>query len=531
VIELLTAREMAGLDRETIENVAIPGLVLMENAADGRTRALLEHFGGAAARRGTVVLAGPGNNGGDGHAMARKLANRGLPAVVWLLADRERVRGDARTNLDLLSEYGVPVIEATDEAQVAQLVPRLAQAGVVVDALFGTGLERPLGGRFGQLVDALNAAHARDGGPAVLAVDIPSGVNATTGEVLGTAVRADVSVTFCRPKLGHYLYPGAEQVGTVEVVDIGVPNAWVAASEPGARLLDGRVLAPLTADRAPASHKGSYGHLLLVAGSAAMPGAAVLAANAALSAGVGLVTLVVPEGVQPLLRDLFPEVIVRSLPAANGGFAAGAFARLEPLLEGKTAVAIGPGFGRGDGAVALVREVATVAPLPVAVDADGLRALEGAGSLGEAPAPRVLTPHPGELAGLLGTTTAEVQADRPGAARRAARRLEALVVLKGARTLVAFPDGTLHLNPTGNPGMASAGTGDVLTGLLGGLLARGVDPGQAAGAAAYLHGLAGDVAAAAVGETALRASHITRSIPGALRAVSGGELGEPFRWR
>lgn len=531
MIELLTATEMAGLDRETIEQIGVPGLVLMENAADGCARCLRERFGRRAATRGTVVVAGPGNNGGDGHALARKLANRGLPVVVWLLADAGRIQGDARSNLDLLPEYGVPVIHAPDDAAVAQLIPRLAHAGVVVDALFGTGLERPLTGRFGAMVDAINEERAREGGPAVLAVDLPSGIDATSGTILGTAIEADVSVTFCRPKLGHFLYPGAARCGDVEVVDIGVPDARIAASEPGARLLGPGVLGPLLAPRHPEGHKGTYGHLLLLAGSAAMPGAAVLAANSALTVGLGLVTLVVPDGVQPLLRSLHPEVIVRALPSEQGGFAAGAAAALEPLLEGKTGAALGPGFGRDPGTVTFTREVVSGLPLPAAIDADGLRALEGEGSLADAAAHRVLTPHPGELAGLLGCSTAEIQADRLAAARTAAERLGALVVLKGARTLVAFSDGTVFLCPTGNPGMASAGTGDVLTGLLGALLAGGAEPGRAAAAAAYLHGLAGDIAAVEVGETSLRATHIVRSVPGTLRAVAEGSIPEPFQWR
>ncbi len=530
MIELLTADEMAALDRETIENVGIPGLVLMENAADGCARCLRARFG-ARAGRGVVVVAGPGNNGGDGHAMARKLANRGLPVVVWLLADPGRVGGDARVNLDLLPEFGVPVIPATDDEQVAALVPRLAHAGVVVDALFGTGLQRPLGGRFAAMVEGINGARAREGGPAVLAVDLPSGLDATTGAVLGTAVEADVSVTFCRPKLGHYLFPGAARVGDVEVVDIGVPSAWVAASEPGARLLGPELLGPLSRPRDPEGHKGTYGHVVLLAGSEAMPGAAVLAANAALATGVGLVTLVVPDGVPPLLRALHPEVIVHTVAAEGGGFAAAAADELAPLLAGKTGAALGPGLGRSAGAVAFARRVAQELALPTIVDADGLRALEGQGSLASAAAPRVLTPHPGELAGLLGEDTATIQGDRPAAARRGSAQLGAVTVLKGARSLVAFPDGTLYLNHTGNAGMGSAGMGDVLTGLLAGLLALGQAPGDAAAMAVFLHGLAGDVAARPQGQAALRASDVTEAIPATLRMAARGDIGEPFTWR
>ncbi len=529
MIELLTADEMAALDRRTIETVGVPGMVLMENAADGCARAILERWPDELAD-GAVVLAGPGNNGGDGHVIARKLANRGVAVEVWLLADPGKVRGDARTNLDLLPAYGVPVRALTTTAAVEEAAPELAGAGVLVDALFGTGLQRELGGRFAAAVEAIGAA-----GRPVMAVDIPSGVEATEGRALGSAVRADLSVTFCRPKLGHFLHPGADLRGALEVVDIGVPDGLVATAGAGAHLLDSGVLAPLLAPRAPTAHKGTFGHVVLLAGSRAMPGAAVLAANAALAAGAGLVTLIVPEGVQPLLRGLVPEVIVRSLPAADGGFAAEARDGLARQLVGKTGLGIGPGVGRTPGTVDLVRHAVRNAPLPTVVDADGLRALEGVGGPGSAQAPRVLTPHPGELAGLLGVTTGEVQADRPAAVRRAADTHGATVLLKGAGTLIATPGGALLVNPTGNPGMGSAGTGDVLTGLLASMLAQpavvGTDPARAAAAAAFLHGLAGDVAAADLGEPGLRASHITGALP---RALAGARAGNPpgaLRWR
>ncbi len=529
MIELLTAVEMAELDRQTIESVGVPGVVLMENAADGCTRAILERWPAELAE-GVIVLAGPGNNGGDGHVIARKLANRGVAVQVWLLCDPGRVRGDARTNLDLLAAFDVPLRSLTTTTQVEEAAPELARAGVLVDALFGTGLERKLTGRFAAAVAAIGAA-----GRPVMAVDIPSGVEATDGRVLGVGVRADLSVTFCRPRLGHFLYPGADLRGALEVVDIGVPDSLVAASAPRAQLLDHSCLAPLTTPRAATAHKGTYGHIVLLAGSAAMPGAAVLAANAALAAGAGLITLVVPEGVQPLLRDLVPEVIVRSLPAADGGFAADARDGLPQLLAGKTGVAIGPGIGRTAGTVEFVRHAVRNAPLPAVVDADGLRALEGLGSLEGAGAPRVLTPHPGELSGLLGVPTADIQADRPTAVRQAADRLGVTVLLKGACTLIAIPGGQLLVNPTGNPGMGSAGTGDVLTGLLASLLAQpgivGSDPAAATGAAAYLHGLAGDLAAVDRGEPGLRASHIIGALPRALAGARDGSLPGALLWR
>ncbi len=527
MIELLTATQMADLDRQTIQQVGIPGMVLMENAADGCARAIVDRWPDRVGR-GVVVVAGPGNNGGDGHVIARKLANRGIPVKVLLLAAPDRVKGDARTNLDLLPSFGVEVVQLLDDEAVTAARSHLAHCGVVVDALFGTGLERPLTGRFGAMAEDVNAA-----GKPVMAVDIASGVNASTGEVLGCAVAADLCVTFCRPKRGHYLFPGAACCGDVEVVDIGVPEARVEAAAVGTHLLGPGALARMLATRARQTHKGTYGHLLVLAGCADMPGAAALAANAALIGGVGLVTLAVPAGVRRLLRGLVPEVIVTTLPSEDGGFAEAAADALEDLLPGKTAVAVGPGVGRAAGTAAFVRRVVDEVELPAVVDADGLRALVG--RAGAAPAPRVLTPHPGEMAALLALTNAEVEADRPGAAARAAREQGAVVVLKGASSVLASPDGELLVNPTGNPGMASAGTGDVLTGLVGSLLAQprqlAGDPLGAAAAGVYLHGLAGDLAAAEVGEASLLASHITDAVPHALAAAAEGEVPEAFRWR
>jgi len=526
VIELLTAKEMASLDRETIEEVGVPGMVLMENAADGCTRALIRRWAEELAD-GVVVVAGPGNNGGDGYVVARKLANCGVAVEVLLLVDPAKVTGDARTNLDLLGAYGIPLDLLLDERAVAAAAGKLAGAGVIVDALFGTGLERPLKGRFADMVEAIDAS-----GRPVMAVDIPSGVDATTGEVHGVAPSADLTVTFCRPKRGHILFPGADRRGDLAVVDIGIPEGRVHGYGASAHLLGPAVLAPLCAPRPRRSHKGTYGHVLLLAGSRAMPGAAVLAANATLAAGSGLVTLVVPDGVQPLLRGLVPEVIVRTLPSDTGGFTAEAADGLEPLLEGKTGLGIGPGVGRTKGTVAFVRRVVAEVDLPAVIDADGIRALEGT-TPKSWPAARVLTPHPGEAAGLLGSSTREVEADRPSAAQAVARRFGAIAALKGAATVVVGPGDDLYFNPSGNAGMASAGTGDVLTGLIASLLAQPRvvgDPLVAALAGVYLHGLAGDIAAERTGETNLRATDITDEVGTALRGVAEGAVGDAFRW-
>ena len=509
----LTARQMAELDRRTIEDLGVPGLVLMENAAGACVRALLDHTPELRAR-GVAVLTGPGNNGGDGLAIARRLHNLGIPVRVALAAPPDKLSPDARTQHRLAVALGVPVDVVAQEADVPGATAHWSHRACVVDALLGTGLARDVGGRFAALIAAVNVAGR--GTAEVLAVDIPSGIDGETGAEHGCSVHADRTVTFGAPKAGHFGDPGWDRRGELLVSDIGVPaHRWPDLTGAGLELIDARSLPELLTPTRHA-HKGTQGHLLVVGGGPGKGGAARLAAEAGLRAGAGLVTLAVPGAAE--LGSVLPEVMVERLP--GDALTASALPRLRALAQGKDAVALGP--GRGADAAQLVRVWLDELRLPTVVDADGLNALAPMSQRADS-APRIWTPHPGEMGRLLGCPTAQVQADRVGAVRALARH-GGVALLKGAGTLVCEGE-RCALGTAGSPGMATAGSGDVLTGVLGALLARGLDAGDAARLGACLHGVAGELAAAQHGPLGVTASRISEALG---RAASRGGAA-PYR--
>ncbi len=551
-MRILTAEAMRGVDRMASERLGLGGLVLMENAALGVVDAIGSRYPDA---ESAAIFCGPGNNGGDGLAVARQLATRGYAVEVFLVDGGRPLAGDAAVQLEICRRLGlsmhslVPGTAAAPERQQApetqetpaapsheldrqgegvaasplELADALAAAGqhdLVIDALFGTGLARPLTGLFARLVEGLNQLPR----PRV-AVDIPSGLSGSGAAVLGPHLRADLTVTFAAPKVAHVFPPAADAVGELVVADLGFPPHLVDAAEGDLHLLVGEELSGLLAPRARDSHKGVFGHLLLVAGSLGKAGAAVLAARAAVRAGAGLVTAAVPEPILAILQLGAVEAMGVPLPAgAGGGLAAGGVELVLAAAAGKSALALGPGLGQEAETAAAVRRLVAAIELPLALDADGLNAFAGrAEELAGRRAPTVLTPHPGELGRLLGIPAGEVQADRPAAARRAAALTGAIVVLKGSLTLIAAPGGGLYVNPTGNPGMASGGTGDVLTGILGGLLAQRLEPLDAACLAVYLHGLAGDLALDRLGGPSLAAADLIASLPAALADLAAGK--------
>lgn len=485
-MKLVTAQEMRELDRRTIEEVGVPSLVLMENAGRSTYQVLRREFPDLGGPVG--IAAGRGNNGGDGFVVARHLANDGFPVTVFLLAEKSQVQGDARVNLDILDRMGVEVSEVLTEEDLSLAVHRLSRVELIVDALLGTGLNAPVRGLLGTLIDRIN--HLR---PRVVAVDIPSGLSADTGEPLGIAVRADVTVTYGFPKLGQVLPPGRDYAGRLWQVDIGIPPALAAGVK--AELATAQEMRRLLPPRPFASHKGTYGHLVVLAGSEGKTGAAALAAEGGLRAGAGLVTAACPASLNDILEVKITEAMTLPVPEARGARVFGRQA-LEPLLDfmaDKTALALGPGIGTHPETQELVCHLVRRLPQPLVIDADGINCLSRAPDcLKEAAGPRLLTPHPGEMARFLRTAVKDVQARRLEIARDAAARYGVHVVLKGAQTVVAAPDGRISLNVTGNPALASGGTGDVLTGLIGGYLAQRLDPWDAARLGVYLHGLAAD---------------------------------------
>lgn len=514
-MRILTAEAMQAVDRAAIEGLGVPSLVLMENAALGVVDALGEVYPEAAS---VAVFCGPGNNGGDGLAVARHLAVRGYRPHLFLATSGREPRGDAGVQLTICRRMGLPIWDVVEAAEVAAAAAAARETDLVVDALFGTGLGRPLEGLFADLVTALNRLPLPR-----LAVDLPSGLNGSRSDLFGPCVRAHLTVTFGALKLAHVLPPASEAVGEVVVADLGIPPQLVEEAEGDLHLLDAEeAAAALPPPRRPGTHKGTYGHALIAAGGPGRAGAVILAAQGAVRSGAGLVTAAVPEPIRETVDGGSVESMTLGLPAdAAGELAAGA---VEPLLaaaEGKDVLALGPGLGQGEATAAAIRQVVLACRLPLVLDADGVNAFAGRHrELADRPAPTVLTPHPGEMARLLGTTTAEVQADRLATARRAAAECRAVVVLKGHLTVVAAPEAGVYINSSGNPGMATGGSGDVLTGMIAGLLAQGQGAAAAAIAAVYLHGLAGDGAAERSGEVALAAGDVLAELPAALRRLA-----------
>jgi len=514
---LATAAQMREADRRTIEEIGIPGMVLMENAAQGVARVLQQALGEDAAGLDLAVLCGRGNNGGDGLAVARILAGRGIQPTVYLFCRAADLSGDAAANHAIAAACGVTILEVPDDESFQQLQGRMAGHEFYVDALLGTGLNSPLRGRYLAAVELLNGL-----GRPVLAVDIPSGLNADTGRPLGAAVRADFTVTFGLVKLGLALEPG-DYVGDLSCVDISIPPRVVGELGLDCRLLDAVQVAELLPWRQAADHKGTYGHLLVAGGSTGKSGAVCLAAWGGLRAGAGLVTVALPRELNPVAEAKLTAAMSHPLAqSAGGGLALEALDELEELCASRQALVLGPGLGEEEECRELARRLAAKVRCPLVLDADGLNAL--AGHLGEisfASGQVVLTPHPGEAARLLGTTSAQVQADRPAAARELARKTGAVVLLKGARSLIAAPSGALWVNPTGNPLLASGGSGDVLAGLVGGLMAQGLDALEAACAGAFVHGLAADLARVEFGLRGMAAEELVDFLPAAFSALEG----------
>jgi len=508
-MRVLTASESRAFDRRAIEEIGLPGAVLMENAALAVVESIVS---GLAEVDRVAVVCGPGNNGGDGLAVARHLVTRGYEVEVALERFGRDPSSDCAAQLEICRRIGIEV----RELRAGEPDDRFADAPLLVDALFGTGLSRPLEGEPAARVESLARGRA-----ARLAIDLPSGLDADRATPAGPVLRADRTVTFVALKPAHVLPPAADLCGEVAVADLGLP----APSEGGAgalHLLVPEEVAAWLPPRPPGAHKGSFGHALLVAGSRGLPGASILAARAAVRGGAGLVTVAAPRELGPALAAASPESMQWPLAeTVDGGADFGALESLLAAAAARTAVAVGPGLGRDASTVRLVERFVLDVERPLVLDADGLAPFEGeVGRLQERRAATVLTPHPGELARLLGTSVEEVQSDRLAAVRDAAARSGAVVVLKGRRTLVAAPDGEVWINASGGPALASGGSGDVLTGLLLARLAQGDDAAIGAAVAVHLHGVAGDLAAERSGGPAVPAGDLAEAIPAAYRRIA-----------
>jgi hydroxyethylthiazole kinase-like uncharacterized protein yjeF len=496
MIPLFTREQMRAVDRAATERHQVPGLVLMENAGVGATEHLLRLYSGQLEH--VLIVGGEGQNGGDGWVVARQLHARGFSPRCFLVGREDEVQGDARVNLEAVRAYGI-ALTVVSGAEVEQLVEAVRAASLVVDALFGTGLSRALGGDYARVVSILDQAHAP-----ICALDLPSGIDADTGAVLGCAVRAHSTVTFAGHKLGLHQYPAVAHVGELACVGIGVPVPGAGDSA----LIESRDVAELLpVDRGDA-HKGTRGHVLAIAGSRGKTGAALLSALGALRAGAGLVTIASDSETQRVLEHKVLEIMTAAHDDDD------ALSSLLALAKGKRAALLGPGFGLGSERRELVRSLVVALPLPTVIDADGLTALAGELELLRgATGPRILTPHPGEAAALLGCSTVEVQADRYRAVRELARRSGQVVVLKGARTVIASPEGALRICRAGTPALGVAGTGDVLSGVIA-ALSVSLTPFAAAWAGVQIHAVAGEIAAQT--DRGLLASEVAGHVPAAL---------------
>lgn len=514
---VVTASEMADMDRRTIEEIGIAGIVLMENAARGAAEFYLEAVPDLLMRRITV-LAGSGNNAGDGFVLARLFHSRGAEVQVVCLRSPEGLKGDALVNFKILEKIKVPVALWDESADFNTQWRIVSKSGAIIDAVLGTGLKSEVRGLYRKIIEAVNSLSIP-----VLAVDVPSGLDSTTGKVLGAAIRATATATFGHPKIGHLVEPGAELVGRLSVIDIGIPPLVSESSGIKRFWLDGDMAAKWLKPRSSGIHKGRAGHVGVVSGSRGKTGAATLISEGAGRVGAGLVTLFIPSSLNPILEVKLTEAM--TYPIEETGEQTPGKAALSQILEfmeGKQALAMGPGISVHPETAALVRALVEKAPCPMVLDADALTILsENLELLKKSPFPLVLTPHPGEMARLIHGSTGTVQGDRVKVASEFSREYGITLVLKGYRTIIAAPDGRLAINSSGNPAMASGGMGDTLTGMIAGFLGQGFEPFEAACLGVYIHGAAADRRIGGIASRGLLASDLLNEIPHVIGRIEG----------
>jgi len=523
---LVTAQEMRNFDATAINRYGIPGIVLMENAGRTTFQILREYVGGDVRGLTVAVVAGPGNNGGDGYVIARYLINHGAEVQTFLLCPREKIKGDALTNLQILERMSAQIIQVDDEESLDAASSVWRESDIVVDAILGTGLTSEVRSPYREAILEINTVVG-----VRVAVDLPSGLDGDSGRILGVAVQAELTVTYGFQKLGTALYPGAGRCGQLEVADISIPTEAVEEAPPRASLYhkpDYEEYLVLRAD--PQAHKGTFGHVLVVGGSPGKTGAPAMAAMAASRVGAGLVTVGIPASLNPIIEAKLTEEM--SWPLADvvpGYLGAESTGGLLDLAQGKSSIVLGPGISSREGISDLIAGVLSSYDGWIVIDADGLNCLvPNLAALKETRARVVLTPHPGEMGRLTGKSSKEVQQDRVGLARGLAAAYGVWVVLKGARTLTVSPEGHVYVNLSGNPWMASGGQGDVLSGMLGGFLGQGLAPEVAIPLGVHLHGLAADRIVEKHGQRPVLATEILHELPELLGNIRGdNEAEEP----
>jgi NAD(P)H-hydrate epimerase len=521
---VVTAEQMRELDRLTIERYGVPSLTLMERAGAAIAEAILKRFS-APAKRGVLVVAGKGNNGGDGFVVARLLKKKRIPCEVALLARQSDLSPDAAHNLRAFLKLKGRVSEI-GAGNLDLLSQGLHKSGLIVDAILGTGMSNDVRGLFADAIELMNAS-----GKPIVAVDIPSGLDSDKGTPLGVGIQAEMTVALGYPKLGEVIYPGLDYAGDLVVADIGIDGRAVKEVAPRTELLERETVRWLVPRRRADTHKGTYGHLVVVAGSRGKTGAAILACRAAMRSGAGLVTLAAPRALNAIFASSLVEVMTEPLGEdGRDKMESLSDEQWRELLAHRNALLFGPGIGVIDATQNNLRWLLRNLDMPWVVDADGLNNLTlELPRLRHAKTAPILTPHPGEMARLIGNDTAAVNADRVGVARRFVVEHRCHLVLKGARTVIATADGKVFINPTGNPGMASAGMGDVLAGILAAFLCQGLSAEDAMKLGVYLHGFVGDRVAAAGGEIGLIASDVIDGLPAGLDALGGRSTNSRFK--
>jgi len=512
-MKLVTTQQMREIDKETIENVGIPGLELMEKAGKATAEVAKEMLVNPKGKK-VAIFCGKGNNGGDGFVIGRYLCGWKAKVDLHLLSKISEVKGDAKTNLNKVKNLKLRIKEVLKTEQL----PKKIEADLIVDAIFGTGFEGKISGLGKVAVDLINSSNIP-----VISVDIPSGVDSTTGQVSESCIKATKTVTMGLPKIGQFVFPGKEYCGEVIVCDIGIPNLVVNKEKIDLNLITKDQVRDILPKRAPDSYKGDCGRAVLIAGSTGMIGAACLSAESSLRAGAGMAILGIPKSLIHIFEIKLTEVMTRPLPdvAKKGVLALRGLGEIKQLLKWGNCLALGPGIGQHFETVELVKRLVQQIEFPMVIDADGLNSIaKDVSILKNRKAPLILTPHIGEFSRLNKIPIEEIAKDRIKYAREFAREYNCVLVFKGAPSIIAEPEGQLYINPTGNAGMATAGSGDVLTGIIVGLLAQGLSTLNSAICGVYVHGLAGDLACVEKGEMGMIASDIMNKVPEAILQIN-----------
>ncbi len=510
-MRLVTTKEMAKIDTWSIKKLGIPGMVLMENAGRGCTNIIEEYFSPEDLK--VMIICGKGNNGGDGFVIARHLQNRGAEVQTILTGKGGSLKGDALINYRLCRNARIPVCETVDMLRIKKLF-RDFQPDVIVDAVFGTGFTGAPKGMYRKLIEFMNSSDSF-----IFSVDIPSGVNGDTGQFTDVCVMADATGTMCFPKRGNYLYPGRAACGDLYIVDIGIPYHLIDEEYP--QILEYDDIFELMPARPPDGHKGTFGTVLVIAGARGFSGAAAMASLAALRAGAGMVRLAAPRGIMDALEAKLLEVVKIPLSqTADETIGPDAAHELSAALKDTDAIILGPGITTNPGTSTFLLELATRIRVPAVIDADALNILaQNPAVFKKMKAPYILTPHPGELGRITGKNPQNINQDRIDLSRKVSKDLKGVLVLKGAPTVIATPDGECYINPTGNSGLASAGSGDVLAGLIAGFLAQRSSPSQASRLGVFLHGLCADLCCEEKNEYSLIAGDLIDRIPDAINYI------------